>query len=121
MPWKRFVQAKKNLYKTDKVYDWNDSAGLLAFNEAKQRFWAEFHGFPCKKGLPSPDMYIDKDIDWNPKIDPVLSSEIKAASDDEKAIAVVKEIDWFSIPLDQIKPTGWDDWDYGPKLPKFVG
>ncbi|XWS38595.1 hypothetical protein CRYUN_Cryun19dG0144600 [Craigia yunnanensis] len=76
MPWKRFVQAKKNLNKTD------------------------------KKGLPSADMYIDKDIDWNPTIDPVISSEIKAPSDDDKEVAVIKEIDWFSIPLDQIKPTG---------------
>ncbi|XVF10865.1 hypothetical protein REPUB_Repub07fG0219900 [Reevesia pubescens] len=123
MSWKRFVQAKKNLYKTDKVYDWNDSAGLKAFNEAKQRFWAEFHGFPCKKSLPSADMYTDKDIDWSPKIDEELFSEIKALSDDDQEeVVVAKEIDWFSIPLDQIKPTGWDEvWDYGPQLPKIVG
>ncbi|XP_022737179.1 uncharacterized protein LOC111290041 [Durio zibethinus] len=121
MPWKRFVQAKRNLHKTDKVYEWNDSAGLKAFNKAKRRFWADFHGFPCKMGLPSSDMYIDKNIDWNPEIDPNLLSEIKAPSDGEEEVVGVapKEIDWFSIPLDQIKPTGWDDiWDYTPQLPK---
>ncbi|XVE65110.1 hypothetical protein DITRI_Ditri07aG0155300 [Diplodiscus trichospermus] len=123
MSWGRFVKAKNNLYKTDKVFEWNDSAGLKAFNEAKQRFWAEFHGFRCNKSLPSADMYIDKDIDWNPRIDPLLFSEIKAPSDDDDEGAVVaEEIDWSSIPLDQIIPTGWDvDGDYGPKLPLLVG
>ncbi|EOY24291.1 hypothetical protein QUC31_008687 [Theobroma cacao] len=119
MPWKRFVQAKNNLYRTDKVYEWNDSAGKKAFDEAKQRFWAEFHGFPCKKHLPSADLYIDANIDWNPEIDPELVSGIRSSSDNEgkevtfnkrrAANEVVKEIDYFSIPLDQIKATGWDE------------
>ncbi|XVF13411.1 hypothetical protein REPUB_Repub08aG0205600 [Reevesia pubescens] len=106
MSWKRFVKAKRNLHKTDKVYDWNDSAGLRAFNEAKQRFWEKYHGFPCKKSLPSADIYIDKHIDWNQKIDPQISSEIKSVSDEQ--VVVAEDIDWFSIPLHQIKPTGWD-------------
>ncbi|XVF52592.1 hypothetical protein PTKIN_Ptkin05aG0030800 [Pterospermum kingtungense] len=124
MPWRRFVEAKKNIYETEKVYGWDDSAALMAFNEAKQRFWAEYHGFPCKKRLPSADMYIDKYIDWNPKVDPVLFSEIKAASDDENVDeGGVEDMDWYSIPLDQIKPTGWDYdcRDYAPRLPELVG
>lgn len=113
------MQAKNNLYRTDKVYEWNDSAGKKAFDEAKQRFWAEFHGFPCKKHLPSADLYIDANIDWNPEIDPELVSGIRSSSDNEgkevtfnkrrAANEVVKEIDYFSIPLDQIKATGWDE------------
>ncbi|MFQ6657573.1 hypothetical protein Gotur_027887, partial [Gossypium turneri] len=38
MPWKRFVESKNNLFKTDKVFKWDDSAGLKAFREPKQRF-----------------------------------------------------------------------------------
>ncbi|MFQ6652894.1 hypothetical protein Gotur_024554, partial [Gossypium turneri] len=38
MPWKIFVELKNNLFKTDKVFEWDDSAGLKAFQEAKQRF-----------------------------------------------------------------------------------
>lgn len=125
MAWRRFLEAKKNLHKTDKVYDeWDDSGALMAFQEAKQRFWEEYHGFPCKKKLPSPDMYIDKDIDWNPKVDPLLFSEFKPVFDDlNEAEAVKLEPEWFSIPLDQIKPTGWDyDFrDYAPRLPELVG
>ncbi|KAK5792500.1 hypothetical protein PVK06_033615 [Gossypium arboreum] len=38
MPWERFVEANKNLYEHDKVFEWDDSVGLTAFQEAKQRF-----------------------------------------------------------------------------------
>ncbi|MBA0762164.1 hypothetical protein Gotri_024706 [Gossypium trilobum] len=38
MSWERFVEAKKNLYEHDKVYEWDDPASLTAFQEAKQRF-----------------------------------------------------------------------------------
>ncbi|MFQ6625079.1 hypothetical protein Gotur_004227 [Gossypium turneri] len=35
MPWKRFVESKNNLFKTDKVFEWDDSASLKAIQEAK--------------------------------------------------------------------------------------
>ncbi|MBA0577268.1 hypothetical protein Golob_024687 [Gossypium lobatum] len=31
MPWERFVEAKKSLNEHDKVFEWDDSAGLIAF------------------------------------------------------------------------------------------
>ncbi|MBA0818352.1 hypothetical protein Gohar_021707, partial [Gossypium harknessii] len=42
----------------------DDSAGLTAFQEAKQRFWEIYHGFPCENKLPSnaADLYIE-DVD----------------------------------------------------------
>ncbi|KAH1115681.1 hypothetical protein J1N35_009059 [Gossypium stocksii] len=63
MPGKRFVESKNNLFKTDKVFEWDDSAGLKAFQEAKQRFWEYYHRFPCTNKLPSnaADMYIDEE------------------------------------------------------------
>ncbi|PPD73721.1 hypothetical protein GOBAR_DD29355 [Gossypium barbadense] len=53
MPWKRFVESKNNLFKIDKVFEWDDSAGLKAFQEAKQSFWEYYHRFPCTNKLPS--------------------------------------------------------------------
>ncbi|KAK8596186.1 hypothetical protein V6N12_064685 [Hibiscus sabdariffa] len=125
MPWRRFVSAKQNLCKSDKVFEWDDSAGLKAFQEAKQRFWESYHGHPCTTRLPirAEDLYIDEHIDWNPKIDPKLFSEIKSLSNDEdNEKDQVKEIDWHSIPLEQIIPTGWDYYDEPtPRLPTIVG
>nr|KJB20955.1 hypothetical protein B456_003G174300 [Gossypium raimondii] len=123
MPWKRFVESKNNLFKTDKVFEWDDSAGLKAFQEAKQRFWEYYHRFPCTNKLPSnaADMYID-DIDWNSKIDPKLFLEIKSISDDEEEEKEeVKRIDSFSIPLEQIKATGWEYDEPTSRFPTIVG
>ncbi|MBA0609660.1 hypothetical protein Godav_021676 [Gossypium davidsonii] len=122
MPWKRFVESKNNLFKTDKVFEWDDLAGLKAFQEAKQRFWEYYHRFPCTNKLPSnaADMYID-DIDWNSKIDPKLFLEIKLISDDEEEEEEVKRIHSFSIPLEQIKATGWEYDEPTSRLPTIVG
>ncbi|KAH1048202.1 hypothetical protein J1N35_038986 [Gossypium stocksii] len=61
MPWERFVEAKKNLSEDDKVFEWDDLAGLTTFQETKQRLWEIYHGFPCENKLPSnaADLYID--------------------------------------------------------------
>ncbi|MBA0644712.1 hypothetical protein Goklo_028838 [Gossypium klotzschianum] len=124
MSWERFVEAKKNLYEHDKVYEWDDSAGLTAFQEAKQRFWKIYHGFPCENKLQSntADLYND-DIDWNTKIDPKLFSEIKSFTDNEdKEKENAKEMDWFSIPLEEIQASRWDEFEeFAPHLPSIVG
>ncbi|KAK8307404.1 hypothetical protein V6Z11_D03G192300 [Gossypium hirsutum] len=122
MPWKRFVESKNNLFKTDKVFEWDDSAGLKAFQEAKQRFWEYYYRFPYTNKLPSnaADMYID-DIDWNSKIDPKLLLEIKSISDDEEEEEEVKRIDSFLIPLEQIRATGWEYDEPTSRLPTIVG
>ncbi|MBA0769942.1 hypothetical protein Gotri_018628 [Gossypium trilobum] len=94
MPWERFVEAKKNLYENDKVFEWDDSA----------------------------DLYIDN-IDWNSEIDPELFSEIKSLTDNENEEKDnTKEIDWFPIPLEEIQATGWDEYEEpSPRLPSIVG
>ncbi|KAK8990247.1 hypothetical protein V6N11_008953 [Hibiscus sabdariffa] len=82
------------------------------------------NGWTCIRHIPrAEEMYIDEHIDWNPKIDPKILSEIKSLSDDEDDEKdAVKEIDWHSIPLEQIKPTGWDYYDKPtPRLPTIIG
>ncbi|TYG45624.1 hypothetical protein ES288_D11G189500v1 [Gossypium darwinii] len=87
MPCERFVEAKKNLYENDKEI---------------------YHGFPCENKLPSnvADLYIDN-INCNSEIDSELFSEIKSLTDNENEEKDnTKEIDWFSIPLEEIQATG---------------
>ncbi|MBA0627998.1 hypothetical protein Godav_022783, partial [Gossypium davidsonii] len=94
MPWEIFVKAKKNLHEHDK--------NKLPSNVA--------------------DLYID-DVDWNSEIDPELYAEIKSLTDDEDGEKDnAKEMDWFSIPLEEIQATGWDEYEEPtPRLPSIVG
>ncbi|PPD70836.1 hypothetical protein GOBAR_AA38413 [Gossypium barbadense] len=92
---------------------WDDSVGLTAFHEAKQRFWEIYHGFPCENKLPSnaADLYID-DVDWNSEIDRELFSETKSLTDDEDGEKDnAKEMDWFSSLLEEIQAIGWDEFE----------
>ncbi|MBA0771627.1 hypothetical protein Gotri_007119 [Gossypium trilobum] len=94
MSWKRFVDVKNNLFKTDKGFEWDDSTTIKVFQETKQRFSENYHGFSCKNKLPSNaiDLYID-DIDWNLEINPKIFSEIKSISyDEEKEEKEVKNL-----------------------------
>ncbi|MFQ6657570.1 hypothetical protein Gotur_027887 [Gossypium turneri] len=116
---KRAISKLNGFYK---VFKWDDSAGLKAFREPKQRFWEYYHRFPCTNKLPSnaTDMYIN-DIDWNSEIDSKLFLEIKSISDDEEEEEEVKRIDSFSIPLEQIKATRWEYDEPISRLPTIVG
>ncbi|OVA12780.1 hypothetical protein BVC80_1375g8 [Macleaya cordata] len=87
VPWKKLLETKKVMaYYYENIVKWDDTAGEVAFNNAKARFWAEMNGLPCDDiPLPDPDMYIDE-IDWNTKIDPELQSDLdkqQLPSDDE--------------------------------------
>ncbi|OMO52503.1 hypothetical protein COLO4_37139 [Corchorus olitorius] len=131
MSWKRFLESKRNLDKSDdhKVYGWNDSGGKQAFDDAKQRFWANWHGLTRYKPLPSPDLYIDQ-IDWNRNsdINGPHDYNFSNLSDDEEQeklllFAEYEEITkrLSNIPWYEIKPTGWEIFDYAPQLPTLVG
>lgn len=75
IPWGKIVDNKKYIHFQDNVLSWDDSAGKVAFQNAKKRFWAEINGLLCDIPLPDPDMYIDE-IDWNISIDPELIKEL---------------------------------------------
>ncbi|KAE9612479.1 hypothetical protein Lal_00033284 [Lupinus albus] len=64
IPWKKLVEAKKYLSLHENVMNWDDSACVEAFDNAKKRFLASIKGLPCDISLPDPDIYID-DTDWN--------------------------------------------------------
>ncbi|KAJ8900362.1 hypothetical protein K2173_025002 [Erythroxylum novogranatense] len=76
VPWWKVVDAKKFMFCHSEVLNWDDLAGKQAFQNAKERYWAEINGFPCDISLPDPDMYID-DIDWNADIDPELIKDLE--------------------------------------------
>ncbi|KAF3975785.1 hypothetical protein CMV_000979 [Castanea mollissima] len=75
IPWGKIVDNKKYIHFQDNVLSWDDSAGKVAFQNAKKRFWAEINGLLCDISLPDPDMYIDE-IDWNTNIGPELIKEL---------------------------------------------
>ncbi|KAM1455437.1 hypothetical protein ACFX1R_005827 [Malus domestica] len=94
VPWRKLVETKKYMSLYKNIVEWNDSAGEEAFNNAKNRFWAEMNGLiPSSDiSLPDPDMYID-DIDWSSScnnIDPQLILDLEKSkktkpSDDREA------------------------------------
>ncbi|KAB1201450.1 hypothetical protein CJ030_MR0G003685 [Morella rubra] len=76
VPWRKVLETKKCMYLYDNVVQWNDSAGEEAFNNAKNRYWAEINCLPCNISLPDPDMYIDE-VDWNSSVDPELLLDLE--------------------------------------------
>ncbi|XP_057487301.1 uncharacterized protein LOC130773364 [Actinidia eriantha] len=111
IPWRKVLENKKFIHLYDNVLKWNDSAGEEAFQNAKNRFWAEINGLPCDISLPDPDIYIDQ-IDWNSKVDPELVWDLECESvlqvDQEDGEQVVI----FGEPLvssQLFSPTGWGD------------
>ncbi|XP_047334303.1 bifunctional endo-1,4-beta-xylanase XylA-like isoform X2 [Impatiens glandulifera] len=89
VPWGKVLFVKKYMHMHEEIVKWNDSSGEEAFNDAKQRFWAHINGIPCDICLPDPDMYIDKNIDWNTSIDPELIASLDLVFFD-----VDKTTDW---------------------------
>ncbi|XP_024625199.1 uncharacterized protein [Medicago truncatula] len=94
------------------VVNWDDSAVKEAFNNAKNRFWAEINDIPCDIPSPDPNIYID-DIDWNASVDTELyldvEREVEACRNiEEKGEEVV--ILSSSLFLDQsLSGPGWGD------------
>lgn len=116
------------MYMHSSVVNWEDSAVKEAFDNAKNRFWAEINGFHCNIPLPDPDMYIDN-VDWDASVDPELyldlDREIEASRNMlEKSQETV--ILGSSLLLNQslsgpgwgIEPTGWGDDEEVTKPPE---
>jgi hypothetical protein len=76
IPWRKLIECKRYMYLYDNVVNWDDSAVKEAFDNAKDRFWAEINGFPCDIPLPDPNIYIDN-IDWNATVDHKLFLELE--------------------------------------------
>lgn len=57
------------------VQEWDDSAGLEAFQNAKFRYWAKINNHQCDIPLPDPDMYIEE-VEHNAVIDPEVIADL---------------------------------------------
>ncbi|KAI3956993.1 hypothetical protein MKW92_012159 [Papaver armeniacum] len=79
IPWEQIVQRRKLKEfcdkKIKKTWDWDGSSGEEALEKTKAPYCCTLNGFPCKSlaNDECADMNIDKDIDWNPGIDPGMS------------------------------------------------
>ncbi|CAD5163706.1 unnamed protein product, partial [Musa acuminata subsp. malaccensis] len=109
-------QRYTGMYKN--VLEWDDSAALEAFQNAKARFFAQYHDLPCDIPLPDPDMYIVQ-VDHDSPIDPELVADL------EKQPSVPTDVHgvagsglnsapglseyWDMCRVQDIQPTGWDD------------
>lgn len=98
------------MYLYDNVVQWNDSAGEEAFNNAKNRYWAEINGLPCNISLPDPDTYIDE-IDWSSDVDPELILDLdREPKDLDQRNKEDEGVILGSLLLNQpFSCTGWGD------------
>uniref|UniRef100_A0A0E0JPV8 Uncharacterized protein n=1 Tax=Oryza punctata TaxID=4537 RepID=A0A0E0JPV8_ORYPU len=76
IPWGKLCETKKLMPLYKNVVDWDDSAALEAFNDAKARFCAVYHGQPCDIPLPDPNMYIDM-VNQDEHVDPELVADLE--------------------------------------------
>ncbi|KAG8370997.1 hypothetical protein BUALT_Bualt13G0041300 [Buddleja alternifolia] len=111
--WENFLEAKKATIFGEKVFEWDDSAAKEAFDSAKNRFFAQINGLPIPdESDPNPDLYIDE-IDSEAETDSELLHELELAKeyvsvDQEEENRNEYVPDWYHIPIEDIKPTGWD-------------
>jgi hypothetical protein len=112
IPWRKLIECKRYMYLYDNVVNWDDSAVKEAFDNAKDRFWAEINGFPCDIPLPDPNIYIDN-VDWNATVDHELFLELEREEEvcrnreDKGEGAVILNI---SLLLNQsFSGPGWGD------------
>nr|CAB3489037.1 unnamed protein product [Digitaria exilis] len=89
--WQRFCENKQYVSVYNNLEQWDDSGAFENFENAKARFWANYHGRPSDIPLPDRDMYIDK-VDHRCKVDPELVADLDKVrlpfdSDNSSALA----------------------------------
>ncbi|KAK3165714.1 hypothetical protein QOZ80_1AG0036770 [Eleusine coracana subsp. coracana] len=110
IPWGKLCETKRlmSLYKS--VVEWDDSAALEAFENAKARFCAEYHGQPCDIPLPDPNLYIDM-VNPDERLDPELVADLERSrrTAPRKDNAAPDGWDSFIFTDKPVPVTGWDD------------
>jgi hypothetical protein len=117
VPWRKLIEDKRYMYMHPKVVNWDDSAVKEAFDNAKNRYWAEINNIPWDIPLPDPNIYID-DVDSNASVDSELYLDVEIEAEarpniEEKGEAAVTL--GSSLLLNQsssglgLGPTGWGD------------
>nr|XP_043610653.1 GATA zinc finger domain-containing protein 4 [Erigeron canadensis] len=114
IPWKKLVELKKFIHLYDNVINWNDSAGKEAFENAKDKFYADMYNLPHNTWLPDPDIYIDN-INWDSEVDPNLLLDLESnsvvpdsSSKDEQVIIFGST---FPPSYQSFSTYGWGDSD----------
>lgn len=110
IPWAKLCETKRlmSLYKS--VVDWDDSAALEAFNDAKARFCAVYHGQRYDIPLPDPNMFIDI-VNPDEYVDPELVADLEKSrrSVPRKDNGVPDVWDSFIFSDKPVPVTGWGD------------
>ena len=73
--WQRFCENKRYVLVFHDLEQWDDSGAFENFQNAKTRFWANYHGQHSDIPLPDPDMYIDK-VNHRCRADPELVADL---------------------------------------------
>lgn len=101
IPWGKLCETKKLMSMYANIVDWDDSAAFEAFKDAKDRFYAVYHGQPCNIPLPDPNMYIDV-VNPDEYLDPELIADLERSR--------------RSVPRrDNTAPDGWDSFIFTDK------
>ncbi|XP_010931578.1 uncharacterized protein [Elaeis guineensis] len=110
IPWKRFCENKKFMGMYKNVLQWDDSAALEAFQDAKARFYAEYNGLPCDIPLPDPDMYIDE-VDQDAVVDPEMVADLEKPPPAHADVdnTVTNGWDSFIFTNKPVPASGWGD------------
>lgn len=119
--WERFYENKQYVGPFHKHEPWDDSEAFDCFQNAKARFWANYHGKPSDIPLlDDPDLYIDK-VDHQCKLDPELVAELDSVGlpfeDDNSAPAT----GWANAGADnKCTQNGSGNWDVFIEKPAEV-
>lgn len=114
VPWPKLLETKRYIYLHDNILKWDDSAGKEAFDNAKQKFWAEINGLPCEVSLPDPDMHIEH-VDWNSTVDPELILDLeREPAPSVKASDEVVILDSSHLLDQSFFCTGWGEAETQP-------
>ena len=117
VPWKKVIESKRFMYLHPKVVNWDDSAVKEAFDNAKNRFWAEINEIPCDIPLPDPNIHID-DVDSNASVDSELYRDVEIEAEERHSVEERREVALIidnSLLVNKsfselgIVPTGWGD------------
>ncbi|TKW17271.1 hypothetical protein SEVIR_5G355100v4 [Setaria viridis] len=110
IPWGKLCETKKLMSLYTNVVDWEDSAALEAFNDAKARFCAVYHGQHCDIPLPDPDMFIDI-VNPDEYVDPELVADLEKSRRcaPRKDNGIPDVWDSFIFSDKPVPVTGWGD------------
>ncbi|CAM0883209.1 unnamed protein product [Alopecurus aequalis] len=111
IPWGKLCETKKLMSMYTNIVDWDDSAAFEAFRDAKNRYYAVYHGQPCDIPLPDPNMYIDV-VNLDEYLDPELVADLERSRRSlprRDTTTAPNGWDSFIFTNKPVPATGWGD------------